>query len=40
MANDSKLEIDILKLVEQLGLDQKKMLSFVFKQDKMNVSSK
>lgn len=40
MMKVSKLEIDILKLVEQLGIDQKKMLLFVFKQDMVNVSSK
>lgn len=40
MAKVSKLEIDILKLVEQMGLDHKKMLSYVFKQDTVNVSSK
>jgi hypothetical protein len=40
MAKVVKLEIDILKLVEQMGLDQKKMLSYVFKSDTMNVSSK
>jgi hypothetical protein len=40
MAKDSKLEIDILKLVEQMGIDHKKMLSYVFKSDKDNVSSK
>lgn len=33
MIKVSKLEIDILKLVEQLGLDRKKMLLFVFKED-------
>lgn len=40
MGKVSKLEIDVLKLVEQLGLDQKKMLSFVFNIDTVNVSSK